>query len=308
MTNDIDSIQYIMYMSKKLHKEIGFIGLGIMGKPMVKNLLKTGHTVYFYARKKRVIDEIKKLGGKYFVGIGEISRVCKIIILNLPESKDVKEVILSKHGLWKNISKDTVIIDMSTISPDVTAYISKKLKKLKAHLIDAPVSGGEIGAIKGNLSIMAGGKKSIFNKIKPILSVLGKNITYIGKSGSGQIAKACNQILVAETMIAVSEILLLAKKTKCDLKLIREALMGGFANSKILDLHGQRMIEGNYKPGFKAGLHLKDLNIAVELAKKAGLKLNNALYARKLMRAANYMKLQNKDSSIINKIIQDYNK
>lgn len=308
MTNDIDSIQYIMYMSKKLHKEIGFIGLGIMGKPMVKNLLKSGYAVYFYARKKRVIDEIKKLGGKYFVNIGELPKVCKIIILNLPESKDVKEVILSKHGLWKNISKDTTIIDMSTISPDVTVSISKKLKKLKVHLIDAPVSGGEIGAIKGNLSIMVGGEKSIFNKIKPILGVLGKNITYIGKSGSGQIAKACNQILVAETMVAVSEILLLAKKTKCDLKLIREALMGGFANSKILDLHGQRMIEGNYKPGFKVGLHLKDLNIAVELAKKSGLRLNNALYARKLMRAANYMKLQNKDSSIINKIIQDYNK
>ena len=154
MTNDIDSIQYIMYMGKKLHKEIGFIGLGIMGKPMVKNLLKSKYAIYFYARKKRVINEIKQLGGKYFDDIGEISKVCKIIIVNLPESRDVKEVILSKHGLWKNISKDTIIIDMSTISPDVTVSLSKKLKNLKAYLIDAPVSGGEIGAIKGNLVLL----------------------------------------------------------------------------------------------------------------------------------------------------------
>ena len=181
--------------------------------------------------------------------------------------------------------------------------MAKKLERKSCYLIDAPVSGGEIGAINGNLSIMVGGKKNIFNKIKHLLSVLGNNITYIGNSGSGQVTKACNQILVAGTMVSVSEILLLAKKLKCDLNLIKKALMGGFANSKILDLHGERMINSDYEPGFKAGLHLKDLNIAVNLSDKIGLNLKSAKYSRKLMKIANQNNYQDKDSSIINKII-----
>jgi 2-hydroxy-3-oxopropionate reductase len=192
---------------------------------------------------------------------------------------------------------------MSTISPEVTKTMAKKLERKSCYLIDAPVSGGEIGAINGNLSIMVGGKKNIFNKIKHLLSVLGNNITYIGNSGSGQVTKACNQILVAGTMVSVSEILLLAKKLKCDLNLIKKALMGGFANSKILDLHGERMINSDYEPGFKAGLHLKDLNIAVNLSDKIGLNLKSAKYSRKLMKIANQNNYQDKDSSIINKII-----
>ena len=307
MINYSDSIQYIMD-NKKAHSEIGFIGLGIMGKPMVKNLLSSGYKVSFFARKKRVINEITKLGGNYINSIQEIAKNSKLIILNLPDSKDVYDVVLKNTGLYEHLIPGTVIVDMSTISPKTTELISNKLKLKKSYLIDAPVSGGEIGAIEGSLSIMVGGHKKVFNKIEPILSVLGNNITYIGKSGSGQITKACNQILVAGTMVAVSEILLIAKKSGCDLKLVKSALMGGFANSRILDLHGDRMIKKNYKPGFKSRLHLKDLGIAISLANNLGLKLKNARYSQKLVQEAVTNKLHEKDSSVINEIIKKNSK
>ena len=295
-------------MAKKLNKIVGFIGLGIMGKPMVRNLLNSNYHVNFFARKKPVIKEIEKIGGEFNSNINDISKKSKIIITNLPDSNDVREVILGQNGLVKNIARGSIIIDMSTISPECTVDISNQLKEKGVSFIDAPVSGGEIGAINGELSIMVGGEKKIFNTVKPILSILGKSITYIGKSGSGQITKACNQILVAETMMAVSEILLLAKKSGCDQKLIRKALMGGFGYSKILDIHGLRMIKKNYAPGFKASLHLKDLNIATKLAKKLKIKLKGANYVNKLMKVAVNRHLNNKDSSVINKIIEKDNK
>ena len=307
MINYSDSIQYIMD-NKKAHIEIGFIGLGIMGKPMVKNLLSSGYTVSFYARKKKIIDEISNLGGHYINNIKDIAKSSKLIILNLPDSKDVYDVVLGRKGLYGHLIPGTIIVDMSTISPKTTELISNKLKLKKSYLIDAPVSGGEIGSIEGNLSIMVGGHKKIFDKIKPILSVLGENITYIGRSGSGQITKACNQILVAGTMVAVSEILLIAKKSGCDVRLVKNALMGGFANSRILDLHGDRMIKKNYKPGFKSKLHLKDLKIANSLANDLGLKLNNARYSQKLVKEAVINKMHEKDSSVINEIIKKNNK
>ncbi len=303
----LDSIQYIMD-SKKAHCEIGFIGLGIMGKPMVKNLLMSGYKVSFFARRKKVIDEISAIGGIYIKNISDLPKSCKVIMLNLPKSNDVHNIVLGKRGLYKNILPDTTLIDMSTISPDVTVEIADKLKEKKSYLIDAPVSGGEIGAINGNLSIMVGGQKKIFNKVLPILSVLGENITYIGKNGSGQITKACNQILVAGTLVAVSEVLLMAKKSGCNLNLVREALMGGFANSKILEVHGNRMISSDYKPGFKSKLHLKDLDIALNIAKDLNINLKGTKYSRKLMHQSVVDKKQEKDSSVIHEIIKKINK
>jgi len=303
----LDSIQYIMD-SKKAHCEIGFIGLGIMGKPMVKNLLKSGYKVSFFARRKKVIDEISAIGGIYIKNISDLPKSCKVIILNLPKSNDVHNIVLGERGLYKNILPDTTLIDMSTISPDVTVEIADKLKVKKSYMIDAPVSGGEIGAINGNLSIMVGGQKKIFNRVLPILSVLGENITYIGKSGSGQITKACNQILVAGTLVAVSEVLLMAKKSGCNLNLVREALMGGFANSKILEVHGNRMISSDYKPGFKSKLHLKDLDIALNIAKDLNINLKGTKYSRKLMHQSVVDKKQEKDSSVIHEIIKKINK
>ena len=307
MINLLDSIQYIMD-KKKPHSEIGFIGLGIMGKPMAKNLIDAGFNVSFFARRQKIINEMISYGCTYFDDIKDISKKCKVIFLNLPNSKDVKNVVLGKNGLWERLQKNTIIIDMSTISPQTTKEIFEKLKIRNVSLIDAPVSGGEVGAINGKLSIMVGGEKKIYHKIKHLLSILGENITYIGSTGSGQIAKSCNQILVAGTMVAVSEIFLLAKKSKCNLNLIQKALLGGFANSKILEIHGKRMIKKNYKPGFKAGLHLKDLNIALSLSKSLGINLQNAKYSKKLMLKAVKDGKQNKDSSIINQIIQNNNK
>ncbi|MEC9205910.1 MAG: NAD(P)-dependent oxidoreductase [Pseudomonadota bacterium] len=295
-------------MAKKLKKIIGFVGLGIMGKPMVKNLLKSNYHIIFFARKKSVINEIRRLGGEFIPKIEDIPRKSKTIITNLPDSKDVFDVVLGAGGLHKHITKGSTIIDMSTIAPETTIFISNQLKKKNSDFIDAPVSGGEIGAKNGELSIMIGGEKKVFDKVKPILRVLGKNIKYIGKSGSGQITKACNQILVAETMMAVSEILILAKKSGCNQKLVRDALLGGFGYSKILDIHGLRMINKNYKPGFKASLHLKDLKIANKLAKKLKIQLKGAAYVNKLMQKTIDKKLGNNDSSIINKIIESYNK
>jgi len=294
--------------NKKAHCEIGFIGLGIMGKPMVKNLIKSGYKVSFFARRKKIIDEITAIGGTYINNISDLPKICKIIILNLPKSNDVKNIVLGNEGLYENILHNTILIDMSTISPDVTSEISNKLKLKKSYLIDAPVSGGEIGAINGSLSIMVGGQKKIFKKILPILSVLGENITYIGKSGSGQITKACNQILVAGTMVAVSEVLLVAKKSGCNLNLIRDALMGGFANSKILEVHARRMIDSDYKPGFKSKLHLKDLDIALKIAKDLNINLKGTKYSRKLMYQSVMDKKQEKDSSVIHEIIKKINK
>jgi 2-hydroxy-3-oxopropionate reductase len=294
--------------SKKAHREIGFIGLGIMGKPMVKNLLKSGYKVSFFSRRKKVIDEISAIGGIYIKNISDLPKSCKVIILNLPKSNDVYNIVLGKRGIYKNILPNTTLIDMSTISPDVTVEIADKLKVKKSYMIDAPVSGGEIGAINGNLSIMVGGQKKVFNKILPILSVLGENITYIGKSGSGQITKACNQILVAGTLVAVSEVLLMAKKSGCNLNLVREALMGGFANSKILEVHGNRMISSDYKPGFKSKLHLKDLDIALNIAKDLNINLKGTKYSRKLMHQSVVDKKQEKDSSVIHEIIKKINK
>ncbi len=195
-------------MAKKLNKIVGFIGLGIMGKPMVRNLLNSNYHVNFFARKKPVIKEIEKIGGEFNSNINDISKKSKIIITNLPDSNDVREVILGQNGLVKNIARGSIIIDMSTISPECTVDISNQLKEKGVSFIDAPVSGGEIGAINGELSIMVGGEKKIFNTVKPILSILGKSITYIGKSGSVKITRECNQILVAKTWMAVSKIFL----------------------------------------------------------------------------------------------------
>jgi len=268
----------------------------------------SGYKVSFFARRKKVIDEISAIGGIYIKNISDLPKSCKVIILNLPKSNDVHNIVLGERGLYKNILPDTTLIDMSTISPDVTVEIADKLKVKKSYMIDAPVSGGEIGAINGNLSIMVGGQKKVFNKILPILSVLGENITYIGKSGSGQITKACNQILVAGTLVAVSEVLLMAKKSGCNLNLVREALMGGFANSKILEVHGNRMISSDYKPGFKSKLHLKDLDIALNIAKDLNINLKGTKYSRKLMHQSVVDKKQEKDSSVIHEIIKKINK
>ena len=291
-------------MKRAKKNKVGFIGLGIMGKPMVINLIKNDIEVYFYARKKQIIDEISSIGGKYTPDPSDISKFTKTCITNLPNTKDVENIIIGKNGIINNLQAGSIVIDMSTISPEGTRHINHKLRVKKSFLIDAPVSGGEAGAKSGKLSIMVGGDKSAYLKIKFILSILGSKITYLGKSGSGQVCKACNQILVAQTIQSISEIITIAKKSDINPMTIREALLAGYANSKILEVHGKRMIKSDYKPGFKLSLHHKDLKIARNLTKNIGLTLKGLNRVQKAMRGAEREGLSEFDSSVIHTVLE----
>ncbi len=291
-------------MNRNKKNRVGFIGLGIMGKPMVMNLLKAGMDIYFYARKKSIIREIEEYGGKYIPKISDIPNYANILITNLPKTSDVEKIVTGKDGLMKNLNQNSIVIDMSTISPEKTKHINYLLEKKGSFFLDAPVSGGEVGAISGKLSIMVGGSKKGFNRVKNILSIIGEKITYIGESGSGQICKACNQILVAQTIQSISEIITIAKKSKINPSIIRAALLGGYANSKILEIHGNRMIKSDYKPGFKLSLHNKDLKIAKTLAKHLGLSLKSLNRTQKLMDSAEKEGLSDLDSSAIHSILE----
>ncbi len=291
-------------MKRVKKAKVGFIGLGIMGKPMVINLIKNDFEVFFYARKKQVINEILKIGGKFVSTPSDIPNHTKICITNLPNTKDVENVVIGKKGLINNLRLGSIVIDMSTISPQGAIKINNKLKTKKSYLIDAPVSGGEAGAKSGELSIMAGGDEKAYRKVKFILSILGNKITYIGRSGSGQICKACNQILVAQTIQSISEVISIAKKSKINPSKIREALLAGYANSKVLEIHGNRMIKSDYRPGFKLSLHHKDLKIARTLTKSLGLNLRGLIQIQKVMKSAEKSKLYESDSSIIHTILE----
>ena len=291
-------------MKRAKKNKVGFIGLGIMGKPMVINLIKKDIEVYFFARKKQIIDEISRIGGKFTPDPGDISKFTKTCITNLPNTKDVENIVVGKNGIINNLQAGSIVIDMSTISPEGTRHINHKLRAKKSFFIDAPVSGGEAGAKSGKLSIMVGGDKSAYLKIKFLLSILGSKITYLGKSGSGQVCKACNQILVAQTIQSISEIITIAKKSDINPMTIRQALLAGYANSKILEVHGKRMIESDYKPGFKLSLHNKDLKIAKNLVKNIGLTLKGLNRVQKAMRDAELEGLSEFDSSVIHTILE----
>lgn len=284
--------------------KVGFVGLGIMGKPMVHNLLENKVQVYFYARNQKIIKSIEKRGGIFVSSVSDLPRHANILITNLPKTKDVELVTTGKAGMLKNLKKGSCVIDMSTISPEGAIQINTELNKKGASFIDAPVSGGEAGAISGNLSIMVGGDRKAFHKVKPILKMLGEKITYIGNSGSGQICKMCNQVLVAQTIQAVSDIINISSKSKVDPNRIREALLGGYANSKILEIHGKRMIDGDFKPGFKLSLHHKDLKIAKSFLSNIGIQLKSLNQVKKLMNLAESEGLSDLDSSAIHSILE----
>ncbi len=260
-------------------QKIGFIGLGIMGKPMVLNLLRAGYSVAVYARRAEVLKEFVAAGATTYNSPKELAPHVDFIITNVGATADVEEVLLGENGIVHTAKPGTIVIDMSTISASGTKQMAAALAKKQIEMLDAPVSGGETGAIAGTLTIMVGGKESAVAKAKPIFEVLGKQMTHIGDSGAGQIAKSCNQIIIAETIIAVSEALQLAQAAGVDAEKVREALLGGFAGSKVLEIHGKRMLDKNYKPGFKAVLHRKDMHLALEQAKLAHLELPAAKYA-----------------------------
>jgi len=292
----------------KIKPTIGIIGTGIIGIPMAKNLIKSKYKVFSYVRDIKKHKKIEKHGLKIIRNIEVFYNHVDILILAVGDTSDVKEILFGKTGLVKYLKIPKIVIDMSTICPIETIKMSKLLSNSKIKLIDAPVSGGEIGAIEGNLSIMVGGDKSIVKKIMPILKVLGNKITHIGKSGTGQVAKACNQIIVAQTINAVSEAFLIAEQFNADKKNIRQALLGGFAYSKILDIHGERILKNSYKPGFKTKLHAKDLRIAKNITNRKSLKLKGVNLVTNYMNKCEKEGFSEMDSSVYYKMIKKENK
>ena len=260
---------------------IGFVGLGIMGKPMAINLIKGGHTLFLNSRSG-VPKELTDAGGKACASPKEVAQQADIIITMVPDTPDVEKVLFGANGIAEGLSKGKTVVDMSSISPIETKQFANKINKLGCDYIDAPVSGGEVGAKNAALTIMVGAPQAAFDKVKPLFELMGKNITLVGGNGDGQTCKVCNQIIVALNIEAVSEALVFASKAGADPAKVRQALMGGFAASRILEVHGERMIKRTFDPGFRIELHQKDLNLALQGAKAMGVSLPNTATAQEL--------------------------
>jgi len=245
---------------------IGFIGLGLMGKPMALNLLKRGFPLVAHSRSAPPVDELVRSGASRANSPAEVARLSTRIITMVPDSADVEQVLEGPGGVFETIMRGTILIDMSTISPVVTRRLADAARAKGATLLDAPVSGGEIGAINASLSIMVGGDEGAFADVTPILRAMGNpdRIVRIGDSGAGQLCKVCNQMVIGGTLAVVSEAIALARKAGVDPAKVREALLGGFAASRVLEVHGERILAGNYTPGFRATLYAKDYRIAAE--------------------------------------------
>ena len=264
---------------------IGFIGLGLMGRPLAMHLAKAGHTLHLWARRAASLEPFKDVAAHAHVSAAEVAKHAEIVITMVADAPDVREVCLGADGLATGAKKGLIIVDMSTINPNAAREIGAELAAKGIDFLDAPVSGGEVGAINAALTIMVGGKPEVFEKVKPLFEKMGKSITLIGASGAGQVAKACNQILTGVGVMAVAEAFNFAAKNDVDVAKVREALLGGFAYSKILENHGQRMLDRNFKPGFKAWMHQKDLRIVMEEAHRLGLMLPSAAATAQLFNA-----------------------
>jgi len=262
--------------------ELGFIGLGIMGKPMAEHLLKAGNTLYVYDVVPQSVADLKQKGAIACASSKEVAAKTGIVFVIVPDTPNVDEVLFGKNGVAEGIQKGSIVVDMSSISPIATKEFAKKLKAMGVEMLDAPVSGGQVGAQNASLSIMVGGPAEVFEKIRPYFELMGKNIVLVGGNGDGQTCKVANQIIVALNIEAVGEALLFASKAGADPAKVRTALMGGFADSRILQLHGERMIKRTFDPGFRIRLHQKDLNLALESARKMGMSLPNTATAQEL--------------------------
>ena len=263
--------------------KLGFIGLGIMGRPMALNLRRAGHALWVYGRRAETMKPLAGAGATACASPQEVAANADVIFIIVSDTPDVEQVILGEQGVIHGARPGAVVVDMSTISPAATRVFAEKLVQRGVEMLDAPVSGGETGAVNATLSIMVGGKAKTFEKVKPLFECLGKNIVHVGDHGAGQVAKACNQIVVSMTIEGVSEALTFARRNGVDAAKVREALMGGSAGSKILEAHGKRILDNDFKPGFTVKLHQKDLRIVIEDAHKLGIGLpGTALVAQHL--------------------------
>jgi 2-hydroxy-3-oxopropionate reductase len=264
---------------------VGFIGLGVMGRPMAGHLLAAGHVLHLH-RVKPASAELIDRGGIASESPLAVTRAADVIILMLPDTPDVEMVLFGEQGVAQGLGKGKLVIDMSSISPVATKAFAARVEALGADYLDAPVSGGEMGAKNAALTIMVGGRATVFERVRPLFQLMGKNITLIGPVGDGQTAKIANQIIVGLTIEAVAEALLFARKAGADPAKVREALMGGFAASRILEVHGERMIKRTFEPGFRIRLHRKDLTLAIDSARALDIALPNAAATQQLMNAA----------------------
>ncbi|MBK9135007.1 MAG: 2-hydroxy-3-oxopropionate reductase [Betaproteobacteria bacterium] len=284
--------------------KLGFIGLGIMGTPMAGHLRAAGHDLFVTTRSK-VPQALLDAGAKACASAEEVARAADIVFLMVPDTADVEKVLFGAGGVAAGLSKGKTVVDMSSISPIATKEFGQRIAALGCDYLDAPVSGGEVGAKAASLTIMVGAKdEATFERVKPLFALMGKNITHVGGVGDGQVTKVANQIIVALNIAAVGEALVFASKAGADPAKVRQALMGGFAASRILEVHGERMIKRTFNPGFRITLHQKDLNLALQGAKSLGVALPQTAGAAQLMQAAQAQGWDQLDHSALVKALE----
>lgn len=284
-------------------EKIGFIGLGIMGKPMALNLLRAGYPLTILS-SSQASPALIEAGAQTQPTVREVAQASDVLITMLPDSSDVEAVVAGPDGVLAGLRPGSLFVDMSTIAPATARALHQKMQENGVDALDAPVSGGQVGAEAATLSIMAGGSEAAFARALPIVQQMGKNIVHIGGPGAGQITKACNQLIVGQTIQAVAEAFALAENASVDLPKMREVLLGGFAQSRILDLHGQRIIDGNFKPGFKLKLHHKDLNIALQTGSELSVSLPGTALVAQQMKTALDLNMGELDHSALALLLQ----
>ncbi len=285
--------------------KVGYIGLGIMGKPIAHNLIKAGFPLIVHNRSRSKVQELVEIGAIEAFSPAEVASQVDVVFTNLPDTPDVELVTLGKNGIIDGAHEGLIFIDNSTIKPGTTRFIASKLAEKGILSLDAPVSGGDIGAINGTLAIMVGGPYEALEKARPLLEAIGKVITHVGDSGAGQIAKACNQIMVAAQMVAMGELLVFAQKAGADPRKVVEAIRGGAAQCWTLDVKPQRLFSGNRQPGFKAYMQSKDLNIVMDTAREYGIPLLSAALDTQLFAAMLQNGMQDLDNSAVIGIIEN---
>ncbi len=284
---------------------VGFVGLGIMGKPMAGHLVKAGYEVTVWNRTLSKAQEIVKAGAHQGASPKDVASRSDVTITMVSDTPDVRQVILGIDGVIEGVRRGSVVVDMSTISPIATREIARALAEKGADMLDAPVSGGEKGAIEATLSIMAGGKPEVFERVLPVFQTMGKNIVHIGDAGAGQVTKVANQLVLAMTLVGVAEALTLARKAGVDPAKVRAALLGGFAQSRVLELHGQRMLDSNWEPGFRTRLYHKDLGIVTETGRALGMPLLGGTLAAQLYQIAMSRGLGDLDYSVLGRVVAE---
>ena len=286
-------------------EKVGFIGLGIMGKPMAKNLMEAGYELVLYNRTLEKAEELSEDGAEVAANPREVAENSEIIVTMLPDSPDVRDVVAGKDGVLEGIKEGALLVDMSTISPVVTEELAEKLEERGASMLDAPVSGGDVGAIEGTLSIMVGGSEEDFERAKPLFEVMGKTITHVGPSGTGQVVKAANQIVVALTIEAVSEALVLGSAGGVSAEKILDVLSGGLAGNKVMEVKREKFLSHTFDPGFRSELHHKDLGIALSAGREYGVVLPVTAIVDQMLLAMKKKGRGGEDHSALLRVIED---